>query len=151
VSLSTRQAYAEIDNFLELLDEIEKNKIPINLRKIFKQEKDKNYIKNIDINIPISKQNLKEETFAIIALLNLKYWCDDEVEKERLRKIYEKNEEIYKEELDKIQTLDYTFEISEGKKDPGENFVGNQIIEYKEEKIYKRIFNNIKKLFRGCK
>ena len=37
----------------------------------FKKEKDNNYKKEIDINIPIQYQNLKEETLALIAILNL--------------------------------------------------------------------------------
>ena len=41
ISATTRQAYTEIDNFIELLE-------------------------------------LKKETLALIAMLNLKYWCEDE-------------------------------------------------------------------------
>lgn len=101
VSLSTRQAYAEVDNFLELLEESERDKIPKKLREFFKREKDKSYMKRIDSNMPISKQNLKEETLGIIALLNLKYWCEDEEEKKRLRQVYARNEIKYQEVLKK--------------------------------------------------
>ncbi len=53
--------------------------------------------KVIEPNKPIKEQNLLEETLAIIALLNLKYWCDDDYEKQRLKKIYARNEKIYQE------------------------------------------------------
>ena len=99
ISLTTRQAYTEIDNFIELLDEHDRNKIPLKLREYFKTEKDKNYIKNINPNQPIKEQNLKEETLALIAMLNLQYWCEDESEKEKLKKIYEKNENEYQAKL----------------------------------------------------
>ena len=88
-----RKTYAEVDAFINLLDEYDRNKIPQKLRNFFKTEKDPNYRKEIDPNVPISEQNLKEETLALIAFLNLKYICEDETEKERLKKIYSENEE----------------------------------------------------------
>lgn len=97
ISTTTRQAYSEVDEFIELLNDKDKQKIPEDLRKIFKTEKDKEYKKGIDLNIPIKDQNLKRETLAIIAMLNLKYWCEDEKEREKLKKIYEKNEIEYQE------------------------------------------------------
>ena len=101
LTLSTRQAYSEIDEFIELLTEEQKNEIPNELRSYFKAEKDKNYIKRIDASIPIKEQNLKKETLALIALLNLQYWCKDEEEKKRLKSIYIKNENKYQEILRK--------------------------------------------------
>lgn len=99
IPLATRQTYSEIDAFLRILDDSTVNKIPLKLREFFQREKDKNYIKEIKTDIPISEQNLKEETLAIIALLNLKYWCDDEQEKTRLKKVYEENEKKYQSGL----------------------------------------------------
>ena len=69
------------------------------VRMSFKEEKDKEYKKQIDSEIPIKDQNLKSETLAIIAMLNLQYWCEDEQEKERLKKVYAQNEKIYQEAL----------------------------------------------------
>ena len=86
LSANTRQAYTEIDNFIELLDEYNRNKGPKKLREYFKKEKDNTYTKTINPNIPIKEQNLKEETLALIAMLNLQYWCEDEEEKRRLKK-----------------------------------------------------------------
>ena len=62
VSINTRQAYSEIDEFLRLLSNEQRNKIPKKLRELFNQERDKEYIKRIDPTIPIKEQNLKEET-----------------------------------------------------------------------------------------
>ena len=96
VSIKTRQAYSEIDEFLELLSEEQRNEIPKKLRDFFKKEKHTEYVKNIDKDIPIKDQNLKEETLAIIALLNLQYWCKDEKEKKRLKSVYAQNEKNIK-------------------------------------------------------
>ena len=100
VKVSTKQAYAEIDEFLELLDEQTRNEVPIKLRQLFKEEKDKEYHKQINLDIPIKEQNLKSETLALIALLNLQYWCKDENEKERLKQVYSNNENKYQKELE---------------------------------------------------
>lgn len=61
IMLETRQAYSEIDEFLGLLSEEQRNEISKKLRNFFKDEKDKEYVKNIDMEIPIKDQNLKEE------------------------------------------------------------------------------------------
>ena len=73
VSINTRQAYSEIDEFLGLLSDEQRNKIPKKLREFFKEEKDQEYKKGINPNIAIKNQDLKEETLGIIALLNLQY------------------------------------------------------------------------------
>ena len=92
LSINTRQAYSEVDEFLGLVTEEEKNQIPKKLRNFFREERDINYHKNIDPSIPIKEQNLKEETLSIIALLMLQYWYKDEDKKQRLLEILDENE-----------------------------------------------------------
>lgn len=149
ISVSTRMAYAEIDAFLNLVDAKDREKIPKNLRELFKREKDKDYIKNIDSNIPISEQNLKEETLAIIALLNLKYWCDDETEKERLKKVYEENETKYNREINDNQVgFDFNDILQDGEENKACDNEENSLVENTNIPLYKRIINNIIKIFK---
>lgn len=110
--IQTKQTYSEIDEFLELLDEKTRNEVPSKLREFFKKEKDNNYHKGIDPNTPIKEQNLKNETLALIALLNLQYWCKDEKEKERLKQVYANNENKYQEELREKYNPDNIFKKS---------------------------------------
>lgn len=140
VSLNTRQAYSEVNEFLELLPERERNIIPKKLRDFFETEKDIHYQKGIMLNIPIKEQNLKEETLAIIALLNLQYWCKDDDEKKRLKQIYSNNERVYQESLQVKFNSNQIF----NKKETIRNNVF--MVEYKESKI-KKIINKIKKIF----
>lgn len=149
ISISTRMAYTEVDTFLELLDAEDREKIPKNLRELFKREKDKGYIKYIDSNIPISKQNLKEETLAIIALLNLKYWCDDEIEKERLKKIYEENEIKYNREINDNQVgFDFNDILQDEEESEDINNKENSLVKNTNVPLYKRIINRIIKIFK---
>lgn len=142
VSINTRQAYSEIDEFLRLLSNEQRNKIPKKLRELFNQERDKEYIKRIDPTIPIKEQNLKEETLAIIALLNLQYWCEDENEKQRLKEVYAKNEQIYQEILQEKYNPDDLFKKGTTNIEKEHELSRKQMVEYKEP-IIKRIFNSI--------
>ena len=58
INVQTKQAYSEIDEFLDLLDEKKRNEVPSKLREFFKKEKDESYSKGINPNIPIKEQNL---------------------------------------------------------------------------------------------
>lgn len=145
LSVNTRQAYAEIDSFIDLLDEYNKNKIPEKLREYFKNEKDEKYIKKINPNQSIQSQNLKEETLALIAMLNLQYWCENEDEKERLKKIYAQNEKKYQDMIQEKYNIDNIFkkneEIIENKQEQKNDM---QIVVYKNstlKRIIKKILN----------
>lgn len=145
VSVRTRQAYSEIYEFLGLLSDEQRNKIPQKLRGFFKEERDTNYIKGINPTEPIKNQNLKEETLGIIALLNLQYWCEDENEKQRLKEVYARNEQVYQEMLQVAFNPD---DIFKKKTQPIENeqVENTQMVVYKESFI-KRIIGKIKKIF----
>ena len=138
--IQTKQTYSEIDDFLELLDEKTRNEVPTKLREFFKKEKDNNYHKEINPNISIKEQNLKKETLALIALLNLQYWCKDEKEKERLKQVYANNENKYQEELREKYNPDNIF------KNANKESVKEEVslVEIKEEKWLKKIVSFIK-------
>ena len=140
VSINTRQAYSEVDEFLGLISNEHRNKIPKKLREFFREEKDTNYIKGINPNVPIKNQKLKEETLGIIALLNWQYWCEDENEKKRLKEVYAKNEKRYQEYLQVQFNPNEIFK----KKEPTQESLS--IVEYKES-IIKKLVNKIKNIF----
>ena len=144
IMTKTRQAYSEIDEFLGLLSEEQRNEITKKLRDFFKEEKDQEYFKNIDKDIPIKDQNLKEETLAIIALLNLQYWCKDEEEKKRLQEIYAQNEKEYQDMLYEKYNPNDIFKKKEGTTIENNNEIKEkmQMVEYKDS-VFKRIINKI--------
>lgn len=147
VSINTRQAYSEIHEFLGLLSVEQRNKVPQKLRDLFLKERDDSYIKNINPRISIKDQNLKEETLALIALLNLQYWCEDEAEKQRLRNVYSKNEEVYQEMLREKFNPDNIFKKKDISMEYKEETPYLQMVEYKEP-LFKRIVNRILQIFR---
>jgi len=148
VAITTRQAYSEVDEFLSLLSENLRNEIPRKLRDFFKEEKDNSYVKNIDKNIPIKEQNLKEETLAIIAMLNLQYWCKDEEEKNRLQRIYNENEKKYQEQLREQYNPDDLFKNRTSDTIQETETINENVamVEYKES-AFKRFISKIKSIF----
>ena len=146
LSVNTRQAYTEIDNFIELLDEYNRNKVPKKLREYFKKEKDNTYTKIIDPNISIKEQNLKEETLALIAMLNLQYWCEDEEEKQRLKKIYSDNEIKHQQKLREMYNPDDVFKTKNTEVKNELNNTNDElaVIEYKES-FLNRVISKIKR------
>lgn len=140
-SINTRQTYSEVDEFLGLLSNEQRNKIPQKLREFFREEKDSNYIKGINTKVPIREQELKKETLAIIALLNFQYWCEDENEKKRLKEVYAKNEEEYQKMLQDTFSSKGIFK----KKMPTveqEQVENKQMVLYREP-IIKRVWDRI--------
>lgn len=147
MNLETRQAYSEVNRFLELIGEEMSNKIPLKLRNFFEREMDKNYNPIIDIKIPIKEQKLKRKTIVILASLNLQYWCKDEKEKERLQKIYSKNEKIYRENMRTLYSSSNMFKKEVITDESKEENISQQIVEYKES-FLKKLINKVLNIFR---
>lgn len=143
ITRNTRIAYAEIDSFIELLPKAEKEKIPNKLKQYFKEEKDKETIKKLSANIPIEKQNLQEETWNLIAIIYLKYLCEDENEKKELEEIYAKNEEKYREEIKKKYKPEKILENREKKQSVEQEQVQNLPTEVKKESFIQKIIKFI--------
>lgn len=146
ITKSTRIAYAEIDSFIELLPKEEKEKIPSKLKQYFKAEKDKETTKKLSMDIPIEKQNLQEETWNLIAMIYLKYLCEDEKEKKELEQIYDENEKKYREEMKEKYNPEKILE-NRGKKNIVQQEEKNLPIKVQKESIIQKIIKFINKLF----
>jgi hypothetical protein len=142
ITKSTRIAYAEIDSFIELLPRAEKEKIPSKLKQYFKDEKDKETPKKLSVDIPIEKQNLQEETWNLIAMIYLKYLCEDEEEKKELEQIYDENEKKYREEMKEKYNPEKIFKEREK-----QQVIQNLPIKVQKESIIQKIIKFINKLF----
>jgi len=92
-------AYAELLEVLELMDQEYVKKVPKKLMNIFKTYADGEYEKHIDVGVPLEEQELHEKTTALLAMLLLNYWCENEEEKQSLLEVYKENERKYQEEL----------------------------------------------------
>ena len=93
------KAYAEVDKILSFMETKYIDKIPQKVRDLFSKEKNKNHNPKININLPLEQQNLQRKTFAILAFLNLNYWCEDENQRRELIKNYTENDRKKEDQL----------------------------------------------------
>ena len=142
------KAYAEVDKILSFMETQYVEKIPRKLREVFKNEKIQDYNPNIDPKIPLDEQNLQKKTFSILAMLNLNYWCEDEKEKQELIAIYAEKDRKKEEELREKYNTDNLFKKKEKEEIFEEPQESTALIEYKEEKFFKRLINKIMSFFR---
>ncbi len=143
------KAYAEVDEILSLMENIYVEKIPKKMRELFKNEKLDGYEPKINAKIPLDEQNLQRKTLSILAMLTLNYWCKDESEKKELIALYAENDKKRAEELREKYNPDHLFKKKEQIVEDNEIKQENtQLIEYKEQNIFKKILNNILKFFK---
>ena len=143
MNIKTKEIYSEVYQVLNLLGNEYIDKLPNSLLNMLKEKRNINYNPQYIEDIPLNKQNIRKETLAIIALLHLNYWCDNEKEKLELKQILKNNEDRYQQELRNKYNPEDIF-----KKNKQENIVENQVsmIEYKEP-LFKRFISKIKSIF----
>lgn len=94
--------YSEVFEILKNIDKEMVMKIPNDVLKIIKSNRDPNYNKHINWNKKLSEQNLQKETINIIGFLNYNYWCDTTEKKEKYQNIVLNNK--YKVEHEKSKS-----------------------------------------------
>ena len=112
MDIDIKQTYSEVYEVLGILGKNYINKLPSSLyKKIIKEKSDQYRPEYISITT-IENQNIKKEAIAMIALLHLKYWCNSNEEKIKLKKLFQNNEKKYQNELRKKYNPDDLFKIN---------------------------------------
>ena len=89
------------------------------------------------------------KTIAILAMLNLNYWCEDEKEKQNLIQMYSENDRKREEELREKYNLDNLFKKKDIEiEEVTENTESKKFIEYKKENFFKVILRKIFSIFK---
>ena len=145
------EASAEINEILKYLPTEEVEKIPSKLREFFKEVSSKDYVTNINPNMPLDKQQIKEKTKDIIALIYRNYWCSEEERKELDQKLIE-NDKKFEEELREKYNPDNIFKnnVTTTKKEESEvkeEKIEQSLVVQETEKWYQRFLNMIKRWF----
>ena len=146
---SLSKAYAEVLLILSYMEQKYADMIPKKLLELFNEEKDQNYQPDINPKISLAEQNLQRKTLALLAMLNLNYWCKDESEKQEMLKMYAENDKKIEAEMRERYTPDNLFKKKEKEEQNDEiKEESTEIIEYKEQNIFKKILNKIMKFFK---
>ena len=146
---SLSKAYAEVLLILSYMEQKYIDMIPKKLLELFNEEKDKNYQPNINPNISLAEQNLQRKTLALLAMLNLNYWCKDENEKKELLKMYSENDKKIEAEMRERYNPDNLFKKKEKVEQNNDiKQEKTELIEYKQKNIFRKILDRIKTFFR---
>ena len=146
------EASAEINEIFKYLPKEEVEKIPSKLREFFKEISSKDYVTNINPNIPLDKQQIKEKTKDIIALIYRNYWCSEEERKELDQKLIE-NDKKFEEELREKYNPDNIFKnnVTTTKKEESEvkeAKIEQSLVPQETGKWYQRFLDMVKKWFK---
>lgn len=142
---TSQRTYSEVFEILSLLEVDFYNKIPEKVLQFFKEERDLEYTPIIDINKSLEEQCLSNRTIAILAILNINYWCENEEEKQEFISNLKENDEYEKKLKYEKYNPDNLFK---NKKKEFENDTQNvEMVVYKDKSIIKRILNKVKTLF----
>ncbi len=138
-------SYSEVSYILDILGEQYKNKIPKKILELIYNNKNSDYKIKFKLNDDINKINISRNTLIIISILNLKYWENNENEKARLKQTYSRNEQIYREKINKYKNDNW---LKRDNKTEEMNEVKETSLTIKEDKsIWNIIKKFIKKIF----
>lgn len=125
MKLEINYSYAEVLEVLEYMDDKYVKKIPKLLIDFFRENSAQDYKKHINPYIKLKNQNLERKTLAILAMINNKYWNNNNVNKDSLK---EKN---------KVQ---YTYDIFKNSNKIKENDLNEiYLTERRKENIFEKI------------
>ena len=140
------RAYTEVNCLLEYLPKLYIDKLPKELIELIKSQSNEQYNININPNKSLLEQNFAKKTKDLIAVMKYNYWSTEE-EKKQLEKMFYENEKQNQEELRKKYNMYDIFKRKESI-NKEENIDVNKLpVKVKNENIFKRLLNRLKKLF----
>ena len=143
-------AISETLHYLKGIDQDDINKIPNKFMSFLKENASNSYSCNFDYTKPLRELNLTKEAKGLIAMICLNYWCETEEQKIKFRNQLNVNEQAFQEELKRKYNVDDIFkkkDISNNEDISFESVNNNLPVEVKNENIFKRLLNRLKKIF----
>ena len=148
-----KEAFEEIYEIFNLMPKELLNKIPTKFYEMIKEERDTNYSPNIQE--PLEKQKLKNETIIILGLIYRDFLCSPNEKKRLQEKDAKELREVEKTLEEEIREKYNTDDIFKNKNriEPEEvqSSEETRMTIVQKEKWYKKIFNLIKNLFHSNK
>ena len=142
MDIKTKEMYSEIYSILEIMKEEYVKKIPKNLYDLIKENRLDTYNPIYNPEENLADQKMSKETAALLVLLKLNYWCENETEKEEIREALKKNSiEQARIMREKYSSANMFKQFN----NPSEKVVEkeNNIVKYEKEGFFKKFFNKI--------
>lgn len=115
ITIDDIRAYAEVDYIINHMNQKYIDKVPQKMKDFFASYKDPNHIIKLNPYVPLQTQGLQRYTLEIIALLHLKYWCEDEERKKELYNIMLRNQEKLEEQMRERYSVEKLFDNASAK------------------------------------
>lgn len=115
ITIDDIRAYAEVDYIINHMNKKYQDKVPKRMKEFFSSLKDPNHVVKVDPYVPLQNQGLQRYTLEIIALLHLKYWCEDEERKKELYDIMLNNQRRLEEQMREKYGVDKLFDNASSK------------------------------------
>lgn len=144
VSYEYSVAFSETLDILNHTKKEDVKKIPIKFLEFLKVNALKTYESKLDFNKSMTDMNLSQKTIGILSIIHKKYWCNNEQRKAFEEKL-KQNEITYQKQLSEKYNTDKLFKNRELKKEINTEI--SDLIKYKEQRWYKKIFEKIISLF----
>lgn len=139
-------AYSEVYIFLNMLGKSYIEKISNTVYETIKNNRDLSYKPNIQVVNGNLNYEFSREALALISALNLQYFCNSKLEKQKYMKIYIENE---KQEQERLKELYNPYKKFKKLEDTTNNIKENSLIEIKTENTFvKKIKQLILKIFK---
>lgn len=149
-----KEAFSEVNEIIKMMPDELTNKIPSKFKEMLEDERDKEY--NPNIQEPLEKQKLKNETIITLGLIYRDFLCSPDKKRRLQEKDARELQEVQKAIEEEIREKYNPDDIFKRKRqDIDEDIQSNEentsMIVVQEEKWYKKIFNIIKNLFKKNK
>lgn len=142
-----RIAYNELLEIFKRLDPNLVSKIPSQIINYFEENKLPDYSFKYNDDLAITEQNISDTTKAILAALDLNYWCNNTQEQEALIDKYSKNTELYNDILQVSFDVETAFKHQASHPNQSDNVSDSKLVEYTPS-VFKKFTNFILSLFR---
>lgn len=144
-----REVYADVSIIINMMRTDLREKINKKFIDYIENNKDNNYISEIDISKPIENQNIRYDVKVMLALIYMNYICPEE-EKPNLKKDFQKKKEIQNEILNKKYEINFkkTNDNLDNLNINTNSFSNDKLAEIPKHSFFKKIIEKIKRFFR---
>ena len=140
-------AYYEVIRILEYVNIDDYNKIPSKLINTFRMNANYEHNFEYDVNKTLEEQNVSKRALTVIAILFRDYWATD-TQREKIVAKQNYDRQQMEQELMEKYNPDNLFKKKEQVEAVTEKIECKELIEYKEESIFRRILRKIKSIFK---
>ena len=140
LSVKYSEAAVEVLDILKHTREEDVKKIPKKFIEFWENNRSNTYISNLDHSKDIKDMNLRPETEAILGLIYMKYWANEE-EKAKFEKKIKENERLYQEALREKYKVEKIFENKK------KNTQEHMLVEVEKKTFWQKVIETVKSIF----